>query len=586
MESIGNGVANVSPNPPVQGEMVTIWANPDPGYTFVGWQVISGDVTLSSTTKSPATFEMPDKAVKIRAIFIEVFIPPILVEDNEKTYTGFGITANVHYNYDNNGNQITSLEAGTLAVTYVNVNGSEYTDPVDAGIYGIYITTSGGYGYPAFKEPVYIGTLIIKKAPGDPVGSPTLYYLSPAYNSIRINPVPPPTGQDVEYAISDTYSAPADGWQPGLVFHGLTAQTNYNIFARSAENNNYTAGPASAGLSVTTLSAPDITIVGGSFSLPEGGAYKQLVIAEGTGVTWASSDPGVATVDPATGLVTSVIQGSARITATTLDLSSTYSVIVTVQRKCWMTDIDAIGVQAESANGEINIIDAAAGKFTLKAKGQVNTNLQVFSFLYLPVTGDFTMMVKIDSIKFGTGTGTTPVAGIIAIPQSGGITQNPTTGKLSGYPYGTELQYASATISMSLGNSTRRWWRRVRSSINTDYAQVQIGTGTAPDTALNNGRWIKLSRTGNFFTASYSEDGGANWEKMPNQTNYPGASENAEVIMGPVYVGLWVAAGQGATNNGGYTIAGFSEWSFMIDDGNATHAQLNATSARINLSNL
>ena len=195
------------------------------------------------------------------------------------------------------------------------------------------------------------------------------------------------------------------------------------------------------------------------------------------------------------------------------------------------------------------------------------------------------MTVKLDSVSFGTGTGTSPVAGIIAIPQSGITRDTVTPGKFSVYPTSQNLRYASASLSMSLGSSTRRWWRRVRSSTGVDYTQVQIGPGTAPDSALNSGRWIKLSRTGNLFTAAYSEDGGAIWIDMPYQANHPGADKDIAINLGAVYVGLWVAAGSGAANNGGYTIAGFSEWSFVNGDGNATQAELNATSARINLAN-
>ena len=581
MESLGSGKAIANPNPPARGGMVTIWAEPEPGFTFVGWQVLSGDVSLSSTTQSPATFDMPSKSVKIRAVFIEVAIPPIEIKNNEKTYTGSGLQADVDYI-----SPVTSGDAGTLLVKYVGVAGDEYSSPVNAGIYGIYISTNGGYGYPAVTVPVNIGTFIITKAPGGPIDSPlSLYTGSPAYNSIRVNAVTASTtGQAVEYAISKTNSPPSNGWQPEPRFNGLTAETDYYIFARSVENNNYLTGDASPSLLVPTPLPPDITIVGGNFVLPEGGGIKgqkQLVVLDDNGdditssISWTNSNPGVATVS-SSGLVTSVIQGSTRITAEDGN-GAMYTITVSVQRNCWLTGIDGNGTE-ETALWDINIIDAAAGKFTLKSNGEVRTDRQFFSFLYLetPVSGDFTMTVKLDSISFGTGTGTTPVAGICAI-RAAGFTPN-STGKLTGSPSvnGSNLLYASATLSMSLGNSTRRWWQRIRSSSGNDYSQVQIGTGTAPDTALNNGRWIRLSRTGNKFISAYSDDGGANWVTEESETvTSLGASVD-------VYVGLWVAAGQGAANN---TVAGFSEWSFVNGNGNATQAELSSTSARINFSN-
>ena len=67
----GNGVANPNTNAAVQGATVTITATPDSGNSFVRWEVISGGVTLSSTTTATATFTMPNEAVVIRAVFNE-----------------------------------------------------------------------------------------------------------------------------------------------------------------------------------------------------------------------------------------------------------------------------------------------------------------------------------------------------------------------------------------------------------------------------------------------------------------------------------------------------------------------------------
>jgi hypothetical protein len=89
---------------------------------------------------------------------------------------------------------------------------------------------------------------------GAVVGVPTL--ASKTANSITINAVAAPSnGQTVEYAKNTTNTAPASGWQDGLTFSGLTASTQYYIFARSKANATYKAGAASTGLSVTTDSS-------------------------------------------------------------------------------------------------------------------------------------------------------------------------------------------------------------------------------------------------------------------------------------------------------------------------------------------
>jgi len=80
--------------------------------------------------------------------------------------------------------------------------------------------------------------------------------------SITINEIPKPSSeQTVEYAIQETDTIDASAaWQTGLTFTGLKSGTSYYIFARSAENNNYKAGPPRMG-SGSTLSIGDVAIM-------------------------------------------------------------------------------------------------------------------------------------------------------------------------------------------------------------------------------------------------------------------------------------------------------------------------------------
>ena len=92
------------------------------------------------------------------------------------------------------------------------------------------------------------------KSPGADVDMPTL--ASKTDTSITINAVAAPgNGQTVEYAINMSVVAPVSGWQDGLSFSGLTAETIYCVFARSKENNAYHAGTPSAGLLEVTNTA-------------------------------------------------------------------------------------------------------------------------------------------------------------------------------------------------------------------------------------------------------------------------------------------------------------------------------------------
>jgi len=67
-----NGTASASVTSSDADELITITATANSGYRFVEWQVIEGGITLSSATDNPATFIMPDKAVEVKAIFIQI----------------------------------------------------------------------------------------------------------------------------------------------------------------------------------------------------------------------------------------------------------------------------------------------------------------------------------------------------------------------------------------------------------------------------------------------------------------------------------------------------------------------------------
>ncbi|MGX8835154.1 beta strand repeat-containing protein [Amedibacillus sp. YH-ame6] len=65
--------------------------------------------------------------------------------------------------------------------------------------------------------------------------------------NITLNPVTPPTGETVQYAMSKTNVAPTsdDEWQDERTFDSLDSNTDYYFFARVKENDIHKAGPAS-----------------------------------------------------------------------------------------------------------------------------------------------------------------------------------------------------------------------------------------------------------------------------------------------------------------------------------------------------
>jgi len=93
----------------------------------------------------------------------------------------------------------------------------------------------------------------VAKAAGVAVSAPSAETIGA--NSVTLAAVSPPgNGQVIEYARSNSTTAPANDndWKTDRTFTGLTAGTTWYFFARSASHDNYNAGAASAGTAITT----------------------------------------------------------------------------------------------------------------------------------------------------------------------------------------------------------------------------------------------------------------------------------------------------------------------------------------------
>jgi uncharacterized protein (TIGR02145 family) len=76
--------------------------------------------------------------------------------------------------------------------------------------------------------------------------------------SITVGALATAAGQAVEYAISESQTVPSSAgyWQSERTFKGLNLGTTYYVFARSAENANYSADTAQMSDPITTLTPP------------------------------------------------------------------------------------------------------------------------------------------------------------------------------------------------------------------------------------------------------------------------------------------------------------------------------------------
>jgi hypothetical protein len=120
-----NGIATANPNPAKQGEEVTITATANSGYRFVNWEVVSGGLTLSHNTASPADFTMPGNAVTIKANFalIPVNTPSIsftTVPTFDHVKAGYGAQSAKNITITNNGTAIANVTSIALDNTTGN----------------------------------------------------------------------------------------------------------------------------------------------------------------------------------------------------------------------------------------------------------------------------------------------------------------------------------------------------------------------------------------------------------------------------------------------------------------------------------
>jgi len=231
-----------------------VWSLDEEGGALPDGLTLSTGGLISGTPKEDGTFtftviaengagsDSQEFSVKIDEVGIEapVITTPSLIngkvgEDYEETLAFTG------------DEPITwSVSTGNLPGGLQLSSGVISGKPTTAGTYNFTVKASNDGG---FHEKAL--SIVVDKGVGATVSTPVLS--SKTSNSITISAVAAPAnGQSVEYVRATTATVPSDGWQSGLVFAGLNANTTYYIFARAIGNDDYLAGAASSSLSVTT----------------------------------------------------------------------------------------------------------------------------------------------------------------------------------------------------------------------------------------------------------------------------------------------------------------------------------------------
>lgn len=118
MTDDGNGTASADPESAALGTTVTVKARAVAGYMFKEWVIVRGDVTLSSTAASTATFAMPDEPVEIRATFeqLPVITSLKLYESNGGTTAAAPFEPDTDTMFIRGGTTVSSAERSNAEV--------------------------------------------------------------------------------------------------------------------------------------------------------------------------------------------------------------------------------------------------------------------------------------------------------------------------------------------------------------------------------------------------------------------------------------------------------------------------------------
>ena len=175
---------------------------------------------------------------------------------------------------------ISGITAGTgVTWTYAYVTGDSPTGnesfgtngkPINAGNYKVTVTYEDSDNL-GDKTVAFTVNKTNQSAPSAPTMS------NKAVTSVTLN-----VAAGYEYAISNTNSAPASGWQASGVFDtGLAPNTAYYFFARLVGDANHNVSPASAALAVTT----DKAALGGTVTITGTAKFGQTLMAVASGLT-------------------------------------------------------------------------------------------------------------------------------------------------------------------------------------------------------------------------------------------------------------------------------------------------------------
>ncbi|MDR0875609.1 MAG: InlB B-repeat-containing protein [Clostridiales Family XIII bacterium] len=212
------------------------------GTTFSGLAANTG-YYIFARTKEDGAYTVGTAQVSVQ-IFTEVIAVTNITGVATSAIVGTGFALNGTVSPGNATNQTITWSVKTPGTTGATIISGSTLNTTASGT--AVVTATVVHGQTRTTDYTKDFNITVHEAVGAAVsGAPTVSG-TPTISSITVNPVTNAgaTWQTVEYAISQSTGTPESGWQSGTTFSGLAANTSYYVFARTAANVTYEAGPA------------------------------------------------------------------------------------------------------------------------------------------------------------------------------------------------------------------------------------------------------------------------------------------------------------------------------------------------------
>ncbi|MBN1525385.1 MAG: hypothetical protein JW904_12930 [Spirochaetales bacterium] len=247
-------------------------------------------------------------------------------------------------------------------------------------------------------------------------------------------------------------------------------------------------------------------------------AYAKSVLLGNSAIRW---DTDVATTYANVSAAVAITNGDGSLWEATASAAIDGDTVVITITHGIESDTIVLSATVDWVNADIGsaagVTSESAGTYTITGTGKFESSQQTFRYMYTEITGDFTMTARVESF---TATSNQGWAGILMTPNNA-----------ASFSTGTDMLFSA---SIKRGDGTWYYGHRLAAG-----ATLTKNAMTAPSGSGNT--YVKLVRTGDSYSASYSLDGGSTWGAATTNSF-------AAALPATLYVGLCVNSGSSSAS--------------------------------------